>query len=85
MPTASPRPRRPLTPASCQAVIEDIDVKNKLYTELGQIAKPSAVFASNTSSLRISQMAPASGREDKMVRDAAHVHPRLPATRLGMH
>lgn len=51
-----------------EAIIEDVDIKNTLYKELGQLAKPSAVFASNTSSLRISDMTEASGRPDKMVR-----------------
>ena len=51
-----------------QAIIEDVGIKNELYSKLGSIVKPDAVFASNTSSLRISDMTEASGRPDKMVR-----------------
>src|SRR2546423_545994 len=50
-----------------EAVVEDLDVKNKLWTELDRIAIAEAIFASNTSSLTIIAMAAASGRPDKML------------------
>ena len=50
-----------------EAVVEDLDVKNSLWQELNAIAKPDAIFASNTSSLTIVAMAAASGRADKML------------------
>lgn len=50
-----------------EAVVEDLDVKNSLWHELNAIAKPDAIFASNTSSLTIVAMAAASGRPDKML------------------
>jgi 3-hydroxybutyryl-CoA dehydrogenase len=50
-----------------EAVVEDIDVKNSLWSELNQIAQPDAIFASNTSSLTIIAMATASGRPDRML------------------
>ena len=50
-----------------EAVVEDLDVKNSLWHELNAIAKPDAIFASNTSSLTIVAMAAASGRADKML------------------
>ena len=50
-----------------EAVVEDLDVKNSLWHELNAIAKPNAIFASNTSSLTIVAMAAASGRADKML------------------
>jgi len=50
-----------------EAVVEDLDVKNSLWSQLNEIAKPDAIFASNTSSLTIVAMAAASGRPDKML------------------
>ncbi len=50
-----------------EAVIEDLEVKNALWSELNRIARPQAIFASNTSSLTIMAMATASGRADRML------------------
>jgi len=50
-----------------EAVVEDLDVKNSLWSQLDQIARPDAIFASNTSSLTIIAMATASGRPDRML------------------
>jgi 3-hydroxybutyryl-CoA dehydrogenase len=50
-----------------EAVVEDLDVKNALWSELNSIARPDAIFASNTSSLTIIAMAAASGRPDRML------------------
>ena len=50
-----------------EAVVEDLDVKNTLWSQLDRIAKPGAIFASNTSSLTIIAMATASGRPDRML------------------
>ncbi|HUR00339.1 MAG TPA: 3-hydroxybutyryl-CoA dehydrogenase [Gemmatimonadaceae bacterium] len=50
-----------------EAVVEDLDVKNTLWSELNRIAGPDAIFASNTSSLTIIAMATASGRADRML------------------
>lgn len=50
-----------------EAVVEDLDVKNSLWSQLDQIAQPDAIFASNTSSLTIIAMATASGRPDRML------------------
>ncbi|MEP6857493.1 MAG: 3-hydroxybutyryl-CoA dehydrogenase [Gemmatimonadales bacterium] len=50
-----------------EAVVEDLDVKNSLWSELNRIAQPDAIFASNTSSLTIIAMAAASGRPDRML------------------
>mmetsp|Transcript_24080 Transcript_24080/g.35652 ORF Transcript_24080/g.35652 Transcript_24080/m.35652 type:complete len:284 (+) Transcript_24080:367-1218(+) len=50
-----------------EAVIENLDLKQKLYQNIGQICKPEAIFASNTSSLSISEMAAFSGRPEKFV------------------
>ncbi len=50
-----------------EAVVEDLDVKNALWSELNPIAGPETIFASNTSSLTIMSMAAASGRADRML------------------
>jgi 3-hydroxybutyryl-CoA dehydrogenase len=50
-----------------EAVVEDLDVKNSLWSQLDRIAQPDAIFASNTSSLTIIAMAAASGRPDRML------------------
>mmetsp|Transcript_15234 Transcript_15234/g.33068 ORF Transcript_15234/g.33068 Transcript_15234/m.33068 type:complete len:333 (-) Transcript_15234:506-1504(-) len=50
-----------------EAIIENMDLKKKLYSDLGKQCKPETIFASNTSSLSITQMALASGRPEKFV------------------
>ena len=50
-----------------EAVVEDLDVKNTLWAQLDKIARPDAIFASNTSSLTIIAMAAESGRPDRML------------------
>lgn len=50
-----------------EAIIENMDLKKHLYSDLGTRCKPETVFASNTSSLSITEMALASGRPEKFV------------------
>jgi 3-hydroxyacyl-CoA dehydrogenase len=50
-----------------EAVIENMDLKQSLYTNLGQLCKPETIFASNTSSLSITEMAQFSGRPQNFV------------------
>ncbi len=50
-----------------EAIVEDLEVKKKLFKELGAICKKDAIFASNTSSFPIAEMAAASGRADRFV------------------
>ena len=50
-----------------EAIIENLDVKKALFAELGAIAKDSCVFASNTSSFPVAEMAAASGRPSRFV------------------
>jgi len=50
-----------------EAVVENIDLKKDLYTTLGNICRPETIFASNTSSLSIGEMAAFSGRPDKFL------------------
>jgi 3-hydroxyacyl-CoA dehydrogenase len=50
-----------------EAVIENIQLKEELYTALGKTCQPATIFASNTSSLSISEMAQFSGRPANFV------------------
>lgn len=50
-----------------EAVIEKIDLKKDIYTNLGQVCDPDTIFASNTSGLSITEMAQFSGRTDKFL------------------
>jgi len=54
----------------CEAIIEDMDQKKALYRELDGLCPPETVFASNTSSLSITEMASVT---------------RRPARFLGLH
>jgi len=48
-----------------EAIIEDLVKKKTLLKQLDKIAKKDAIFASNTSSLSITEMGAATGRPDK--------------------
>lgn len=50
-----------------EAVIENMDLKKDLYKMLNEHCKEDALFASNTSSLSITEMAAVSGRPDRFV------------------
>ena len=50
-----------------EAVIENMDLKSEVYKELSAVCKPETIFASNTSSLSITEMASYTNRPDKMV------------------
>jgi 3-hydroxybutyryl-CoA dehydrogenase len=50
-----------------EAVIEKMDLKKSVYKELEGIAKPSTIFATNTSGLSITEMASVTSRPDRFV------------------
>lgn len=50
-----------------EAIVENEAIKVEFYKNLGKIAGPKTIFASNTSSLPITNMAIASGRPEKFV------------------
>jgi 3-hydroxybutyryl-CoA dehydrogenase len=50
-----------------EAIIENLDEKRKTLAALDQAAKAEALFASNTSSLTITQLATATGRPERVV------------------
>ena len=50
-----------------EAVPEDLELKRKVFTELEKMAKPSAIFASNTSELNISSLASSTRRPKQVI------------------
>jgi len=50
-----------------EAVFEDLDLKRRIFRTVAAAASPSAVLASNTSSLPITAIADASGRPDRVI------------------
>ena len=50
-----------------EAIIENVDIKKSLFASLGEITKKDSILASNTSSIPISILAEASGRQTKVV------------------
>lgn len=50
-----------------EAIYENLEVKQALFKELNTICKPQTIFASNTSTLSITQIASGCGREDRVV------------------
>lgn len=63
-----------------ESVVEDLDTKIALFGELDAIAKPSAVLASNTSTLPIIELARATSRPDKV----CGIHFFNPATTMSL-
>ncbi len=51
----------------CEAVVENPSAKKAVFKELDSICKPEAIFASNTSSLSIGDMATATRRRDRFL------------------
>jgi 3-hydroxybutyryl-CoA dehydrogenase len=50
-----------------EAVFEDLQVKHDLFRKLNEICNPRTVFASNTSTISLSEIAGGSGRADRFV------------------
>jgi 3-hydroxybutyryl-CoA dehydrogenase len=50
-----------------EAVVENLEEKRKVWAELDRVCKPSAIFASNTSSISITSQAAATRRHDKFI------------------
>lgn len=49
-----------------ESVVEDLETKKDLFRELDGIVKPSAIIASNTSTLPVIELAMSTGRPDKV-------------------
>ena len=59
--------RRPrLRSVIIEAIVENLPIKLDFYEKLGALCKPETIFASNTSSFPITEMAEASGRPEKV-------------------
>ena len=63
-----------------EAVVEDIDLKLRVFSELDEICAARAILASNTSSLSLTRIAAASGRPDRVV--GLHFFNPVPLMRL---
>ena len=50
-----------------EAIVEKFEVKAELFRRIDEIAKPECIFATNTSTLPISELAKATKREDKFI------------------
>ena len=50
-----------------EAIVERLPAKSALFAELGQLAPPDAILASNTSSISVTALATASGRPQQVV------------------
>jgi 3-hydroxybutyryl-CoA dehydrogenase len=50
-----------------EAVFEDLAVKHGLFSQLDKVCAPHAIFASNTSTISITEIAGGSGRADRFV------------------
>lgn len=71
-PSTDPSAGTPSDPAAgcdlvIEAVVEDLAVKAKVFGELDKVCPPATIFASNTSSLPITQMAAATTRPDRFI------------------
>jgi 3-hydroxybutyryl-CoA dehydrogenase len=49
-----------------ETVVEDLEIKKKVFAELDRLARPGVIIATNTTSLSISAMAEATGRPEKV-------------------
>jgi 3-hydroxybutyryl-CoA dehydrogenase len=65
-----------------EAIIESMDEKHKTYSRLDEICMPQTIFASNTSSLSITQMMTATGAERQRRFIGMHFFNPVPVMRL---
>lgn len=50
-----------------EAIVENVDIKKGLFAKLDAICKPETIFATNTSSISITEIASATKRQDKVI------------------
>ena len=58
-----------------EAVFEDMEVKKDLFSRLDEICEPKTIFATNTSSFSVEELAKATGRADRFVGLHFFYHP----------
>ncbi len=63
-----------------EAATEEMESKKALFKELDELCKPEAIFATNTSSLSITEIATATNRADKVI--GMHFFNPVPAMKL---
>ena len=63
-----------------EAATENMEAKKALFKELDELVKPEAIFATNTSSLSITEIAAATNRPDKII--GMHFFNPVPAMKL---
>ena len=63
-----------------EAVIEDLDLKKKVFKELDELSRPEIILSSNTSSMSITEIASATNRPDKVC--GMHFFNPVPLMRL---
>jgi 3-hydroxybutyryl-CoA dehydrogenase len=63
-----------------EAVIEDLDLKKRVFKELDEILKPEVILATNTSSMSITEIAASTSRPDKVC--GMHFFNPVPLMRL---
>jgi 3-hydroxybutyryl-CoA dehydrogenase len=65
-----------------EAIIENIEEKNRIYSTLDHLCKPETIFASNTSSLPVTQMMTATGPERQRRFIGLHFFNPVPVMKL---
>ncbi len=65
-----------------EAIIENMDEKNRTYSTLDRLCKPETIFASNTSSLSVTQMMTATGAERQRRFIGMHFFNPVPVMKL---
>ncbi len=50
-----------------ESVVEDLEIKSKVFAELNDLTRPEVILATNTTSMSISAIAKASSRPDKVI------------------
>ena len=63
-----------------EAIVEDLDAKRQMFAELDDVVRPETVFASNTSSLCITELASATQRPDRFM--GLHFFSPVPVMKL---
>src|SRR3712207_4443821 len=52
-----------------EAVPEQLDLKRRIFAELDRVCRPSAILATNTSSLSVTEISVATSRPDRVIGD----------------
>ncbi len=50
-----------------EAIVENVDIKRKVFAQLDELTAPEAILASNTSSISITKLAAATNRADRVI------------------